>query len=129
MRIGRLNCEPDKALTPCDLAAPPPLSGVTGLHAAASDEDYRKSLAATLKSIVCATDDGSIFVLRGVSKRGPFGLPSRLATTDVEAPALIDFIMSPTCWVSTKLIDDDKAALLRFRQDAPKRSELEESGG
>jgi hypothetical protein len=38
---------------------------VTGLQAAASDEDYRKALAGTFKSIVCAGNDDNIFALRG----------------------------------------------------------------
>jgi uncharacterized protein YjbI with pentapeptide repeats len=125
-QIGRLDCaNPDKALAPCDPAAPLPPPGVIGFRAAASDEDYRKALAATLKSIVCAGSDESIFVLRGISRRGvsrPGILrPSRLAVTGAEAPALIDFIMSPDCPVSAKLTDDDRAMLMRTKQDALKK--------
>jgi uncharacterized protein YjbI with pentapeptide repeats len=116
-RIGRLDCGyPDKALAACDPAAPPAPPGVTGFQAAASDEDYRKALAATLKSIACAGDEDSIFVLSGVR--------SRLADTGAEAPALIDFIMSPACPVSFKLTDHDRATLQKIKQDA-----LKETGG
>ena len=123
-KIDRLDCaNPDKALPPCGPAAPPPLPGVTDyLQEAASDEDYSKALAEKLKSVVCARDDDSIFVLRGVSREG-VELISRLAATDFEAPGLIDFIMSPACPVSAALTNEDKAQLLRIKQKAIKKPE------
>jgi uncharacterized protein YjbI with pentapeptide repeats len=117
--ISRLDCaDPDKtfALAPCDPGGAPPPPGITGFQAAAGDEDYRKALAGVLKSIICAGDDESIFVLRGVSQ----GSPGRLKATGTEGPALIDFIMSPACPVSAKLTDDDKARLQKIKADAPK---------
>jgi uncharacterized protein YjbI with pentapeptide repeats len=121
--IGRLDCaNSDKALAPCDPTAPPAPPGIAGLQAAASDNDYRKALAGTLKSIVCALDDDSIFVLRGVSRRGLLDPTNRLGAAGAEAPALIDFIMSPACPVSAKLTDDDKATLQEIKQDALKET-------
>ena len=75
-QIRRLDCA-DKALAPCDPAAPPPRPGITGFRAAASVQDYRRTLAGTLKSIVCAGDDDSIFILRGITP--PRGDPLRSA--------------------------------------------------
>jgi uncharacterized protein YjbI with pentapeptide repeats len=115
-RIGRLDC---KAHTHCDTAAPPPPPGVTGFQAAASDEGYRKALAGMLKSIVCdAGDDDSIFALRSIWQA------SRFRDAGDKAPALIDFIMSPACPVSTKLTDGDRTILLKTKQDA-----IENRGG
>jgi hypothetical protein len=37
-----------------------------------------------------------------------------------EAPALVDFILSKQCPVSAALTDDDKAHLLKIKQDAEK---------
>jgi hypothetical protein len=128
-QIGRLDCaNPDKALATCDPAAPLPPPGVAGFQAAASDEDYpdkdyRKALVGTLKSIVCAGNDDSIFVLRGVSRElaGPTGpMSGRLAAAGAEAPAFIDFIMSPACPVSVALTNDDKARLLQIKREAIK---------
>ncbi len=125
--IGRLDCaNPDKALAPCDPAAPPPPTGIMGFQEAASDEEYSKALAGTLKSIVCAGDDDfgyddSIFVLRSISQWHDV-LPSRLSDTGAEAPALIDFIVSPACPASAKLTEDDRAALLEIKIKAPKAS-------
>jgi hypothetical protein len=38
-----------------------------------------------------------------------------------EAPALIDFIMSKDCPVAAALTDDDKANLLKIKQDAEQK--------
>jgi hypothetical protein len=121
-RIGRLACaNSDKAPAPCDPAAPPTPPGVSGFEAAASDEDYRKALAGTLKSIVCAGNDDGIFVLRGGAQGAPGPTSSRLAAAGGEATALIDFIMSPACPVSTKLTAADRATLQKIKQDALKK--------
>jgi uncharacterized protein YjbI with pentapeptide repeats len=121
-RIGRLDCDnSDKALAPCDATAPLPPPGVTGFQSAASEGDYRKALAAELKSIVCGGDDNSIFVLLGVS-RGLVGpTSSTLAAVGTEAQALIDYIMTPACPVSSKLTDDDRATLQMIKQSALKK--------
>lgn len=42
--------------------------------------------------------------------------------TGLEAPALVDFIMSKVCPVSTELTDDDKANLLKIKQHAEQKS-------
>ena len=112
-QIRRLDCA-DKALAPCDPAAPPPRPGITGFRAAASVQDYRRTLAGTLKSIVFAGDDDSIFILRGISRR--------LVVTRSEAPALVDFIRSKDCPVSAVLADADKATLLKIKRDAIKEA-------
>jgi uncharacterized protein YjbI with pentapeptide repeats len=117
-RFGRLDCaNPDKALAPCDPAAATRPPGVIGFRAAASDGDYQKVLAGTLKSIVCGADDHSIFVLRGLSLMGH--VFNRLVATGSEMPALIDFIMSPACRVSAKLTERDESMLLWIKSFAP----------
>jgi hypothetical protein len=69
-----------------------------------------------LKSIVCdAGDDDSIFALRSIWQA------SRFRDAGDKAPALIDFLMSPACPVSTKLTDGDRTILLKTKQDAIKQ--------
>jgi len=48
-------------------------------------------------------------------------VPGRIAAVGLEAPALIDFIMSKDCPISASLTDADKAKLLRIKQDAIKK--------
>jgi hypothetical protein len=85
------------------------------LAAAGADEAaYAKALAAELRSLVCASDANAIHILRGISNR------RRLAETGGEA-ALVDFIWSKDCPVSASLTEDDKAELLKIKQDAEKK--------
>ena len=57
-------------------------------------------------------------VLRYEASRYLRNSSSGLAATGAEAPTLIDFIMSKDCPVSNSLTDEDKARLLRIRQEA-----------
>jgi uncharacterized protein YjbI with pentapeptide repeats len=132
----------DPTLSSCDPSVPPPGEAAAwrkSLQAARVDDaDYAKALAAVLRTLVCSGDDhagflsygvrpdisffglgSASYILRGLTSPIP-GFPSRLATAGPEAPALIDFIMSRDCPVSTSLTDDDRANLLRIKQDAEK---------
>jgi uncharacterized protein YjbI with pentapeptide repeats len=88
--------------------------------AGADDVAYAKALATELRSLVCASDANAIHILRGVV-RGVLE-PDRLTSTGREAPALVDYIMSKDCPVSASLTDDDKAKLLKIKQEAEKES-------
>ncbi len=118
-RIERLGCgNPDKTLASCDPAATPPpevLDWQEKLKAAsANDAAFAKALATELRSLVCANDTDADHILRGVISNG------QLFATGREAPALVDFIMSKDCPVSASLTEDDKARLLKIKQDAEK---------
>jgi hypothetical protein len=75
------------------------------------DPAYAKALAKELQSLVCTYDSNAIYILRGAIEFG------RLAATDREAPAAVDFIMSKDCSISTSLTNEDKLKLLKIRQD------------
>ncbi len=117
-RIETLDCG-NKALASCDpYDAPPPevLVWQKELAAAgADDRQYAIALATELRGLVCANDAKAIHILRGIIKWG------RLAKTGQEAPALVDFIMSKDCPVSAALTEDDKATLLKIKQDTEKK--------
>jgi hypothetical protein len=70
-----------------------------------------------LRSVVCSYEANGISILRGLLKSG--GLLKRH-----EAPLLVDVIVRPKdiqdCPVSASLTDDDKAQLLKIKQDAEK---------
>lgn len=124
-RIEILDCgNPGKTLALCDPAADPPREVLDWQNrlagASVDDAAYAKSLAAQLQSLVCANDDNAIHILRGISD-GIIGGGERLRHTDREAPALVDFIMSKDCPVSASLTDNDRADLLKIKQDADKR--------
>jgi hypothetical protein len=119
-RIESLDCgNPDKTLASCDPSvAPPPevLDWQKKLTAASVDgEAYATVLATELRSLVCASGTDAIHILRGVLSNG------QLAETDREAPGLVDHIMSKDCPVSASLTDDDKATLLKIKQDAEEK--------
>jgi hypothetical protein len=118
-RIETLDCgNPDKTLASCDPAAEPPPEVLdwqqTLLEANVDDAAFAKTLATELRSLVCANDPDAIHILRRISER--------LAATQREAPALIDFIMSNSCPVSASLTGEDKAQLLKIKQEAEKES-------
>jgi uncharacterized protein YjbI with pentapeptide repeats len=118
-RIERLDCtNTDKTLASCDPAtAPPPddLHWRKELAAAIVDDTaYAKALATELRSLVCASNADAIYIWRGISGR----TEGRLYETGREVPALVDFIMSKDCPVSASLTDNDKAKLLKIKQEA-----------
>jgi hypothetical protein len=102
----------------CDPAAAPPPLAVTWQNkfarASVDEATYRKALATELRGLVCANDANAIHVLRGTIESG------RLSATGPEAPALVHFIMRKDCPVSASLTVDDKAKLLKIKQDAEK---------
>ena len=119
--IRGLDCaNPDSPLASCDPSVPPPSGscrpGESRWKKLASTK-RPKALATTLKTLVCSAGDDAVFVLGGIAS--PFN--NRLAAAGPEAPALIDFIMSEDCPVSVLLTDDDKAKLLRTKQEATKK--------
>jgi uncharacterized protein YjbI with pentapeptide repeats len=120
-RIRILDCaNPDKALAPCDPAAPlPPESKFWRAdleRSAASGAAFSKAVAETLKSTICDSDDDAIFILRGLLQDP--APTNRLRATGSEAPQLIAHIMSPACPVSAKLTEKDKARLLEIKRYA-----------
>ncbi len=119
-RIKILDCgNPDKTLASCDPAAAPPpevLDWQKKLSAASvAEEAFATALADEVRALVCANDSNAIHILRGVISN------RRLAATGREAPALVEFIMSKDCPVSASLTDDDKAKLLKIKQDAEEK--------
>ncbi|MGH6834804.1 MAG: pentapeptide repeat-containing protein [Methylocella sp.] len=125
-RIETLDCgNPDKDLASCDPTATPPPE-VLDLQnklagASVGDAAYAKALARELRSLVCTNDINAIHILRGIISPGVHKV-GRLVQTYREAPRLVDFIMSKNCPVSASLTDDDKAKLLKIKQDAEKKS-------
>ena len=73
---------------------------------------YAKALAGALNTLVCSDFDDVAYILRGLLTNG------RLASTDMEAPRLVQNIMSKDCPVSASLTDTDKARLLQIKQRA-----------
>ena len=125
-RIRSLDCaNPDPTLASCDPSIPPPPEAAAWRKALedarVDDAAYAKALAAELKTLVCSAGDDATYILRGLL-RGARYHESRLEAAGVEAPALVDFIMSKDCPVSAALTDADKAELLRIRQDALKKA-------
>jgi uncharacterized protein YjbI with pentapeptide repeats len=122
--IRRLDCgNPDTTLASCDASlAPPPEAAAwrTSLEGAGVDVPiYVKALAAAFKALVCSGSNDPAYALRGLLADAPL---SRLSETGPEAPALIDFIMSKDCPASASLTEEDKAKLLRIKQEAIKRA-------
>jgi hypothetical protein len=137
-RIGRLDCvSPDEALASCDppsswippLTLPPEAAAWRNALEVARVEDpaYQQALATVLKELVCSGDDDAIYALRGQlpgtsgSQRVSDRPHPRLAAAGPEAPALVDFIMSPACPVSGSLTDDDNARLVHVKKEATKK--------
>jgi uncharacterized protein YjbI with pentapeptide repeats len=130
-QIETLDCgNPGKTLASCDPAAKPPQLVLELAAVSVDDAAYAKALATELRGLVCANDASAIYILRGIIRIIRESLTftfiegaklfTRLADTGREAPALVDFIMSNACPVSTSLTDDDKAKLLKIKQDAEK---------
>jgi uncharacterized protein YjbI with pentapeptide repeats len=113
-RIEILDCgNPDKTLASCDPAAkPPPEVLAWQKELARASVDDARALATELRRLVCANDINAFHILGGVLRN------DRLAETGREAPALVDFIMSKDCPVSAALTGDDRAKLLKIKQDA-----------
>jgi uncharacterized protein YjbI with pentapeptide repeats len=129
-RIERLDCaNPDTTLATGDppWAWVPPLNPPpkaadwrNELERASEDGDgYNQKLEETLRWVLCSDDADAIYVLRGLLHVSP--APSRIEATGREAVRLVDFIMSKDCPVSDSLTAEDKANLLRIKQDALKK--------
>ena len=120
-RIETLDCgNPDKTLASCDPAAAPPpevLVWQKELEAASVDD------AAYCKSPRHGVAGPRLRKRRQRDSNFAWHNPyrDRLAETGREAPALVDFIMSKDCPVSASLTDEDKAKLLKIKQDAEKK--------
>ena len=121
-RIDVLDCsKTDSTLIPCDAksgSGEPSAWRKSLKDAEVGDFIYTKALAAVLRALVCSGKDNTIYVLRGIVKN------KRMAATRDAAPALADFIMSNDCPVFALLTGDDKAMLLRVKDDA-----IEKPGG
>ena len=92
-------------------------------RASVDDAAYAKALATELRSLFCESDVNAMYILRGALGgfiASPPGF-ERLAQTDREAPALVDFIMSKDCPVSASLTANDNTKLLKIKQDAEKK--------
>jgi hypothetical protein len=124
-RIQRLECpSSDPTLASCDPSADPPpeaLAWRKALEAAAnvSDDAYRAALAKTLKGLVCTGGDGTIYVVRGIS-RPSSPIQGRLEVAGPATKNLIDDLMnkeSKDCPVAAALTDADRATLLHIKQE------------
>jgi hypothetical protein len=83
------------------------------LKAASVDNaGYAVILGSELRFLVCNGDANAIQLLRGIIRF------ERLSSTGREAPELVDITMSKRCPVSASLTSDDKAKLLKIKQDA-----------
>jgi len=117
VRIGILDCNRYKNLASCDPAAKPPREVLDWQkklsRASVDDATYAKALAYELQDLVCGSDANAIQILRGITER--------LSATGPEAAALVDFIMSQDCPVSSELTDNDKVKLLAIKQRAEQK--------
>ncbi|HZZ25014.1 MAG TPA: pentapeptide repeat-containing protein [Roseiarcus sp.] len=116
-RIQRLDCaNPDPSLASCDPSLPPPAEAAAWRKsledARVDDATYARAIAAVWKKLVCSGDDEALYALRGPLQ----GFPDPLEAAGPEAPALIDFITSKDCPISSSLTADDKASLLSIKQ-------------
>jgi hypothetical protein len=130
--IQRLDCSnPDKTVASCNPSIPIPPEAAAwrkSLEDATVDEaTFAKTLALVLKMLVCSGDENAGYVLRGLSSMVP--TVNRILAIGSEAPALIDFIMSKDCPISTSLTDADKAKLLRIKQEAINVRQRSVTGG
>jgi uncharacterized protein YjbI with pentapeptide repeats len=121
-RIKSLDCtSPDTTLASCDpdpaLERPPEAAAWRkALEDASVDRQaYAKALAKALRTLVCSGGDDALFILRGLFYT-PVEEISRLRAAGSEAPALVDFIMSKDCSVSSLLTADDRAKLLGLKR-------------
>ena len=141
-RIASLDCaNRDPTLASCNPSLPLPADATAWRksleEARLDDAAYFKTLASVLKSLVCTGGDEAIDILRGMlggfrSTAGDLVVQrlftserlgqSRLVAVGPEAPALIDFILSPSCLVSSSLKDGDRAELIIIKQDAIRRA-------
>jgi hypothetical protein len=107
-RIRSLDCNAGE-LSSCDAKALQPASVAAGrrvIEQASVDNDvYNLSLAAVLGEVVCGGDGAAVHILRALLNT------DRISATTVEAPALVERILSKDCPVSAVLGDDDKAKL------------------
>ena len=126
-RIEILDCgNPDKTLASRDPAATPPpevLDWQKNLSAASVEGAvYEKALATELRDLICEDDANALdnlrAIMRGIIRSG------RLANTGRETPTLVQFIQSKDCPVSATLTENDKAELLRIKQDVEQRYAL-----
>jgi uncharacterized protein YjbI with pentapeptide repeats len=112
-----------------------------------SDAAYENALVKELRVLICSGAPDSILILQGIlnsdvtteddlANLNRLGVSSgedaaiarlaigarvsRLAATNREAPALVDFIVSKDCPVSNALTEEDKAKLLQIKQDVEK---------
>ncbi len=116
-RIRSLDCaNPDPTLAPCDASVSQPAEAAAWRHtledARVDDAAYAKALVEELKALVCTGGDDAIYILRGLVRQ----FFNRLAAAGPETPALVGFIMSKDCLVSTSLTDTDKADLLSIQR-------------
>jgi hypothetical protein len=119
-RVEKLDCRNrDKYLASCDSAATPPRevqNWQEALKLASVDESaFAKALATELQKLVCGPDVNAIHIWRGVFEHRGLG------ESGPETPALADFIMSKDCPVSASLTEDDKARLVRIKQEAAEK--------
>ena len=129
--IQTLDCASnDPGLSSCDLSRPPPPEAAEWQkrfeEAHRDDRDYANALASKLKTVVCTGESDAIYILRGN------GLQNRLSHAGAAAPALVDDIMGKSktndiCPVSASLTENDKARLLRIRQQAAEQA-IKEAG-
>jgi Pentapeptide repeats (8 copies) len=130
VRIQRLDCSTtDAALASCDPSLTPPPGDVTWRNvlegARVDDLTYGEKLATVLKALVCSNDQNAIYVLRMFLRTVQDAGLSRIVAAGREAPAVVDFIMSPSCPLSGSLTDDDRAKLAQIKEEiaaAPKPS-------
>ena len=117
-RIETLDCGyPSKYLASCDPDAETPpvvLDWRNKLEARVDAAASAKALATELQSLVCESPANALHILRGTIKSG------RLSAPGPEASALVNFIVGKECPVSASLTADDKAKLLKIKQDAEK---------
>lgn len=82
------------------------------------ETEYKKSLAAQLKGLVCSGDIDAPYVVRGLSLIQSIFGNSRIDDTGAQAPGLVEAILKPNCPVSAVLTDADKAALKKIAKEA-----------
>jgi uncharacterized protein YjbI with pentapeptide repeats len=129
-RLVTLDCDNlDKTLAPCDPAAllPPEAQDLrtTLEKVVVDDAAFARALIATWRELLCAGDNDTIHILRGIlhprmiagsTLGNSYDVPAwRLLKTDGEAPTFVNAVMSKDCPLSELLTDDDKNLLLLIK--------------
>lgn len=126
-RAELLKCEANSCTTPEEEEQMAALGLQIEKEAGVDDTHYQVALSESLGSIVCNGDAGAIYTLRSLLYAEAQSLDAYLGRSELlffrsrsSAPALVDFVMSDKCPVSSALTESDKSRLRKVKREAEK---------